>query len=109
MVQRNAFILETEADSQMIESGEKLIVAMFYSICISFYIDLHVNMQLCGSTLLYISNNLDVHIYIRRYAFQDRNMYFYFSHCLHVYTIFIRLITLRFFPKQQDYHTTNIQ
>lgn len=62
MVERNAFILETEAESQMIESGEKLFVAMFYSICISFYIDLHVNMQLCGSTLLYISNNLDVHI-----------------------------------------------
>lgn len=47
--------------TRMIESREKLFVAMFYSICISFYIE-DVNMQLCGSTLLYICNNLDVHI-----------------------------------------------
>lgn len=61
MVQRNAFILKTDAETQMIESGEELFVAMFFSICISFYIE-YVNMQLYGSTLLYICNNLDVHI-----------------------------------------------
>lgn len=92
MAQRNAFLLETEAETQMTEAGEKWFVAMFYSICISFDIE-YVNMQLCGSTLLYICINLDVHI--------SGVMHSKIGICIFIFLtvymfirIFIRLITL---------------